>query len=135
MFLPFSLWLLFFSCYSSGKRFEPNDSPESVMKTIFQAARTGEVGVLQFLLPPDGNCDGDCKALCNPGNESMREELRGNFITVAEFREYFSQGKIVGIPIIEGNAAKVNFVFGPNLEESETMGMQKIGEKWYLSGY
>ena len=107
------------------------------MNTIFQAANTGEVGILKFLLPPyeQGECDGDCKALCNPGNESMKTELRNNYISMADFKESFSKGKVVGTATINGNDAEVNFLFGPNLEHNETMKLQKINGKWYLKGF
>lgn len=120
---------------------DPNKSPESVMNTIFQAAITGEVGKLKFLLPPVENktgqmpCDGDCKALCNPGNESMKGELKGNYISLQDFKKYFSKAKIVGKPTIDGNRASVNFVFGPDLEKNETMNMQNINGKWYLMSF
>jgi serine/threonine protein kinase len=119
----------------------PNISPESVMNTIFQAANTGEVEILKFLLPPFDDqtgeipCDGDCKALCNPGNESMREELGGNYVTVGDFKEYFSKAYITGVDFITGDRAKVNFVFGSNLERIETMNMQRINGSWYLSSF
>ena len=120
---------------------DPNYSPESVMNTIFQAANDGEVGILKFLLPPYDEqtneipCDGDCKAICNPGNEGMKDELRGNYVTLADFKEYFSKAKIIGSPTINGDDAEVNFVFGPNLERNETMNMQKINGKWYLRSF
>ena len=38
-------------------------------------------------------------------------------------------------PSITGDEAKVNFVFGPNLERNETMNMQRISGKWYLSSF
>lgn len=118
----------------------PNASPESVMNTIFQAAKTGEVGVLKFLLPPyDQNgempCDGDCIALCNPGNESMKADLRHNYISIEDFKNHFSNAKIIGSPTIKGNEAQVNFVFGPNLEINETMNLQKINGSWYLNSF
>lgn len=122
-------------------KIDPNSSPESVMNTIFQAAQSGEVGILKLLLPPYDEqrggipCDGDCKALCNPGNESMREELGGNYVTLGDLKKYFSKGKIIGTPSIKGNEAMVNFVFGPNLEHNETMNIQRINGKWYLSSY
>ncbi len=116
---------------------DPNKSPESVMQTIFQSAKTGEVGILKLLLPPkgEGETDADCIALCNPGNESMRAELDLNYISLHQFEEAFSNAKIIGIPVIDGNEAKVNFVFGPNLEVNETMFMQKINGKWYLRSF
>ena len=115
----------------ANAQLDPNASPENVMNTIFQAAKTGEVWVLRFLLPPYDDiqgrvpCDGDCKALCNPGNEQMLEE----------FKSAFSRGKIIGSPTISENSAEVNFVFGPNLEANETMNMQRINGKWYLESY
>jgi hypothetical protein len=120
---------------------DPNSSPESVMNTIFQAANDGEVGILKFLLPPYDEqtneipCDGDCKGICNPGNEGMKDELRGNYVTLDDFKEYFSKAKIIGSPTINGDDAEVNFVFGPNLERNETMNMQKINGKWYLRSF
>jgi hypothetical protein len=120
---------------------DPNSSPESVMNTIFQAANDGEVGILKFLLPPYDEqtneipCDGDCKAICNPGNEGMKDELKGNYVTLGDFKEYFSKAKIIGSPSINGDDAEVNFVFGPNLERNETMNMQKINGKWYLRSF
>lgn len=123
------------------KEIDPNASPENVMNTIFNAAQSGEVGVLKFLLPPVDSetgempCDGDCKALCNPGNESMKEELGHNYISLSDFKDYFSNAKIIGSPEIEGQFAKVQFVFGPNREKSETMNLQKMEGKWYLSSF
>jgi hypothetical protein len=114
---------------------DPNSSPESVMETIFNSAKSGEVGVLKFLLPPNDECDGDCKALCNPGNERMRDELRGNYITLENYKYSFSKAKIIGSPNLNGEEANVNFVFGPNLERNETMNLQKINGKWYLKSF
>lgn len=120
---------------SSETSSDPNASPSIVMSTIFDAAKTGEVGVLRFLLPPNDECDGDCKALCNPGNERMREELGHNYIDLENFMLGFSKGKVVGEPLISGDEASVNFIFGPNLEANETMQMQKINGKWYLQSF
>ena len=80
----------------SEKNGGPNSSPETVMNTIFNSAKNGEVGVLRFLLPPNGDCDGDCIAICNPGNERMREELGGNYTDINDFMSAFSNGKIIG---------------------------------------
>lgn len=119
----------------------PNLSPETVMNTIFQAAQTGDVEILKRLLPPVDSvtgelpCDGDCIAICNPGNETMKDELRRAYVSISEFSNYFSNAKIVGEPIIEGNEAKVNFLFGPNAERSETMNLQQIDGKWFLRSF
>ena len=133
MFLAFGI--------ANAQKADPNSSPESVMNTIFMAAKTGEVAVLKSLLPPydeqtgEVPCDGDCKALCNSGNESMRDELGRNYITLSDFKDYFSKGKIIGTPIINGSEASVNFDFGPNLDKHETMNMQRINGKWYLKSF
>jgi hypothetical protein len=118
-----------------------NGSPENVMNTIFHAAKTGQIGVLKFLLPPVDQesgqvpCDNDCLSICNPGNERMREELGNNYISLEDFQAFMSKGRIIGTPVIEGERAKVNFIFGKNLEQNETMNMQLIDGKWYLSSF
>ena len=123
------------------KEEEINATPENVMNIIFQAAQSGELGLLKFLLPPYDQisggipCDEDCKALCNPGNDSMKDELGHNFVSLDGFKQYFSKAKIIGTPTITGEGAKVNFVFGPNLERNETMNMQRINGKWYLNSF
>jgi hypothetical protein len=120
---------------------DPNASPENVMYTIFQAAKTGEVEILKSLLPPFDSkkgkipCDVDCKALCNPGNESMKTELKGNYLSLSSFKDYFSTAKMSGDPIIVGDEARVPFLFGPKLENKETMNLQRINGKWYLLSF
>lgn len=118
-----------------------NGSPENVMNTIFHAAKTGQIGVLKFLLPPVDQesgqipCDNDCLSMCNPGNERMKEELGNNYISLEDFQAIMSKGRIISSSVIEGDRAKVNFIFGKNLEQNETMNMQLIDGKWYLSSF
>lgn len=114
-----------------------NASPTVVMKTIFEAAQTGKMDKLPSLLPPKdlGSCDGDCKALCNAGNESMRKELGHNYTTVEQFKEYFAKAKIVDEPRIEENKAQVDFLFGKDGTRKETMNLQKLDGKWYLESF
>lgn len=138
--LALMIFLMIFGCHNTNlteksnsenqKTFEPNESPENVMQTIFNAAKTGELGVLQFLLPPygQGDTDNDVERLCNLGRE-------GDSISIEQFKEEFKNAKIVGIPMVSGNEAEVDFVFGHKLERSETMKMQKVGEKWYLMSF
>ena len=128
---------------------DPNSSPESVMNTIFQAAKSGEVGILKFLLPPYDEqtgkmpCDGDCKALCNPGNESMKEELKHNYATLNEFINYFKNARITGEITYYSSSdgtemAQVPFWFNHPRGESRsnaTMNLQRINGKWYLRSF
>jgi hypothetical protein len=50
----------------SNGRVDPDAYPESVINTSFQSANSGEVGILNLLLPPfhdqldDIPCDDDC---------------------------------------------------------------------------
>ena len=114
-----------------------NESPEKVMLTIFNIAKSKDFKLLKGLLPPEGkgNCDGDCKALCNPGNEAMKEKLGHNYITTEEFIKYFANAKIIGEAEIKGNLAKVKFTFGENNQLDEEMNMQLIEGKWYLESF
>jgi hypothetical protein len=126
---------------NNSENVDLNSFPESVMNAIFQAAKTGMVEFLPQLLPPIDQttgqrpCDGDCKALCYPGNESMRSELRTNYITLENFQLVLSKAVILKTTILSGNSAEVTFLFGPNLEKNETMNLQKINDKWYLKSF
>jgi hypothetical protein len=117
---------------------EINSSPETVMQAIFRAAQTGNIESLPQLLPPIDQstglrpCDGDCKGICYPGVESMKAELRTNYITLDNFKLMLSKAFILETRIISENQADVIFLFGPNLEKEETMKLQKIDGKWYL---
>lgn len=115
----------------------PNESPEKVMLTVFNAAKNKDFKLLPQLLPPEGEgtCDGDCKALCNPGNEEMRKKLAHNYMTKDDFIKYFSNAKIIGTTVIEGKRARVKFTFGQNNELDEVMNMQMIEGKWYLESF
>lgn len=132
---------IFFNCSSSRKQtgvtVNPNASPEQVMQTIFDAAKNKDFKLLKFLLPPEGmgNCDGDCKALCNPGNESMKQGLAHNYITTDEFIKFFSNAKIIGKAEVMEYTARVKFTFGENNELDEVMNLQKIEGKWYLESF
>lgn len=120
--------------YTSNKKediINPNESPQSVMEALFNAAKTGELGILAFLIPPDGigDTDGDVERICSLGTRGSDSLL------IIHFRDEFSKAKIIGEPVIHENEAEVNFIFGPNLESSETMKLQKISDKWYLSSF
>ncbi|MCP4437852.1 MAG: hypothetical protein GY810_02830 [Aureispira sp.] len=134
--------ILLTSCAKTNTTMESkslNSSPVTVMQAIFKAAQTGKVDQLPSLLPPKelGECNGDCKAICNPGNESMRKELAHNYTTVEQFKEYFAKAKIVGEPRIEGNKAHVDFLFGKDgtRKEIKTINLQKLKGKWYLESF
>jgi hypothetical protein len=134
--LAFILLLSFqFSCASSKDQSKAiknlNESPEKVMMTVFNSAKNKDFKSLKRLLPPEGkgSCDGDCKALCNPDNEAMKEKRGHNYITSAEFIKFLSNAKVIGETEIKRNAAKIQFTFGDNNQQDEVMNMQKIEGK------
>lgn len=114
-----------------------NASPEKVMQTIFEAAQNGKFESLPQLLPPkgQGSCDGDCLALCYPGDENMKKEVGHNYITREQFKKLFSNSKIIEDPVINKNSANVKFSFGEKNEKTEVMNLQKIDGKWYLESF
>jgi hypothetical protein len=106
--------------------------PENTLNAIFDASRSGELESLKGLCPPDGSGDGDVKSVCSISGESDEEQ--------AEFIMVFRDARIEGSITYKSQEGKeyclIDFLFGP-LEEQrkETMGLVKIGEKWYLASF
>lgn len=50
-----------------------------------------------------------------------------------DFQKMFSNSKIIDNPIINENAARINFIGDGNL--AEAMNLQKIKGKWYLQSF
>jgi hypothetical protein len=103
---------------------ESQSDPADVVRMIFKAAKNGDYASVSGICA--GDADGDAKAIC---------ELEDNAERRAEFKEYFSKGRVVGEPEIEGNEARVNIKFGPDGEKDETMVLTRKGKKWYLSNF
>ena len=76
------------------------------------------------MCPPNGECDSDSKDICNAANEHSEN-----------FKDFFSQGKIVGNPIIKGDEAQVHIKFGREAEQEEDINLVKIDGKWYLKSF
>lgn len=102
-------------------------TPQGAAEMIFSAARTGDFSHLKDLCSPDVESDGDSKDVCAvaTGEEKMKES----------FKEYFSKGKVVGSPEVDGDHAKVNITFGPDGTKAETFNMTKKDGKWYLASF
>ncbi len=116
LLLPFFL----FSC--NDKKEDPQSTPENVVNTVFNAAKTKDYSKLSTLCSPEA--DGDCKHICD-----LKEEDKESFIS------YFSKGKINGKATIEGDNAKVPILFGPEGTKDETMNLVKKEGKWYLMSF
>lgn len=97
--------------------------PEAVLQTVFDAATTGDFETLANLCDPLGENDGDTQMICDLSTvETDRES----------FLEYFSKGKIVGEAVVNGDSAEVPFLFGPDGDAEETMGLIQRDGTWYL---
>ena len=128
--------LLLFSCKSRSVRKNTNSSPEIVVQKLFQAAQSNNPMLLKGLCSPEIENDGDTDCLCalysgyTPDQDCS--EQAGNW---DKYVQYFRKGKLNGKARIDGDQAAVDFYFGFNGDRTETMHLQKLKGKWYLSGF
>ena len=120
------LGIFFSSCTKNSTSAGHQETPEQVVETVFEAAKTGNFDALSNLCDPKGENDGDTKDICDLKNQpSERQKL---------FKEFFSKGHIEGKANIEGDKAQVNIKFGPDGTKDETFKLIRREGKWYLSG-
>ena len=103
--------LMLFGC--NGKSGGADQStPQGVAETIFASAKSGDFGKLKELCNAALEPDGDSKKICEvpDGDEKLK----------SSFKEYFSKGKVVGEPTIDGDKAAVKVLFGPDGTKEET---------------
>lgn len=117
------------ACKGGSGKSSPGDqtTPTGVANMIFDAAKSGDYSQLKNLCDASLTSDGDSRKVCEveTGDEKYR----------ASFKEYFSTGKVVGEPTIEGEEAKVKITFGPDGTKEETLNMQKKDGKWFLYSF
>lgn len=103
-------------------------SPESVVQTIFDAAQSGNLALLQGLCDPQGENDNDTQTICNWATDETDRQ---------EFFNYFAAAKINGEAVIspDGTQAQVPFLFGPNGDNEETMELINRDGRWYLYSF
>lgn len=101
-----------------------HSDPNSVMRALFDAAKSGNLDNLSYLCDPTGSGDGETKEICKMN--SMPFEAKKSFI------EYFKNGEVIGNPIIIGDEASVDFSFGPNNTKTAQMKLIRLSGKWYL---
>lgn len=118
---------LFSSC-SNKSGGGDQTTPKGVAEMIFSAARNGDYGPLKNLCDDALHPDGDSKHICEVATTSD-EKLKSSF------KEYFSKGKVVGEPTIEGDKAAVKVLFGPDGTKDETFNMMKKDGKWYMVSF
>ena len=111
----------------ANKQSDIHDDPTNLIEAIFSAAKSGDLSSLTGLCDPTGSGDGDTKAICNLNSQPQ--------ISKDNFRKYFEKGQVIGLPIIEGDKAKVKIKFGLDGTKDEEFNLVRINSKWYLSSY
>ena len=101
-------------------------NPVKVLEQVFAAAAAGKPDGLAGLCDPAGSGDGDVKRICASKPDDPKWK---------EFVEYFAKGKVEGAPRVTGDAAEIDFMFGPDGSKKETMKLKQIGGKWYLASF
>lgn len=99
-------------------------SPRAVAETIFNSAKSGNYDGLAALI--DTEADNDSKMIAQAVVDKKIQE---------EFKTYFKSGKVVGDPVINGDKASVNILFGPDGDKEETFEMVKRDGRWYLQSF
>lgn len=110
------------ACSSKAK--DTQADPRSVAEAIFDAAKSGNYKDLAVLI--DTDADSDSKMIAQVATDKAMQE---------EFKKYFSTGKVKGEPVINGEKASVNILFGPDRAKEETFEMVHKNGKWYLVSF
>ena len=122
-----SLLLLSFCVGGCKENLSADQStPQSVAEIMFASARTGKYDILKNLCSSDIDTDSDSKKVC---------EVSGDAALQQNFSEYFTKGKIIGEPTIDGNKAVVKILFGPDGNREESLNLVKKDGKWFLASF
>ena len=100
--------------------------PKRVLSSVFFAAQTGESQHLRGLCDPEGKANEHALRICS--------QTRGSKDWPA-FKMQFEKGRLIGEARVSGDSALVNFVFGKNGTDRETMELVRRGERWYLLAF
>ena len=109
------------------KTFEWQKNPTSVLEKVFEIARNKNYGTAIFLADPYDENDGDVNAIAYIAIHPQEYK--------EEFIKTFQEGRIIGEPIIANDKAKIEFLYGPNTKQKETMNLVKRNESWYLVSF
>lgn len=114
---------LFIACGES-KPADAQGNPRDLAQAIFDAAKSGKTEGLAVLI--DSDADNDSKMIAQAATDKTIGE---------EFRKYFAKGKVKDDPVIIGERASVNILFGPDGTKEETFEMVRKEGKWYLVSF
>ncbi|HTE56108.1 MAG TPA: hypothetical protein VK698_34890 [Kofleriaceae bacterium] len=100
--------------------------PKSVTASIFYAAGHGRSEHLAGLCDPTGAADVNTRRICatHPGAPDWDS-----------FRRAFARARLNGEPRVSGDHARIDFLFGPEGDDSETMELVRRDGRWYLSSF
>lgn len=115
---------------------EPKEStPESVVATLFAAARSGDFAQLSKLCPPTGENDGDTRDVCSLGDAGAENRPPAR-LSPKDFVATFKDGKIVGTARVNGSDAEVDILFGEGgKQRPETVRLINRNGNWYLYSF
>jgi hypothetical protein len=114
---------IFIAC-GGGKAKDAQADPRSVAEAIFDAAQSGKYENLAALI--DTDADQDSKMIAQVATDQSLQE---------DFKKHFSKGKVAAEPVVNGDKASVNVLFGPDGTSEETFEMVKKNDKWYLVSF
>ncbi|HUS68578.1 MAG TPA: hypothetical protein VMZ28_28780 [Kofleriaceae bacterium] len=100
--------------------------PKAVTAALFWAAAHDDDTHLASLCDPRGENDTDTDRVCALTRRSSDWPA---------FREAFARGRLDGEPRVHGDHAAIYFVFGPRVDQSETMELVRRDGRWYLWGF
>lgn len=122
--IPICIMVTILATGCSGNSGDPQADPKALAEAIFDAAKSGNFQTLSAFI--DADADGDSKRIGQAATDASVQE---------DFKKYFAKGKVSGDPVIDGEKASVNILFGPDGNKEETFEMVKIGGKWYLHSF
>lgn len=98
-------------------------NPASVLQMVFYSAANSDFSNLTSLCDPLGENDGDTALIC---------EVTADHEAAEDFDIFFSNGRIDGPVIINGDSAEIPFLFGADGDQEETMEFILRDGLWYL---
>jgi len=124
IFLTLAISSTLFAACGNSKPADAQGNPRDLAEAIFRAAKTGNTEGLGQLI--DVEADKDSKMIAQA---SSNTEIREQFL------KYFANGKVKDDPVINGERASVNILFGPDGNQVETFEMVRKEGKWYLVSF
>ena len=101
-------------------------NPKRVLASVFFAAKHDKADHLATLCDPEGSANKHALRIC-------RQTWQGE--DWRSFQRQFAQGRLIGEARISGDRALINFVFGPQGTDPETMELVRRDGNWFLKAF